>query len=163
MASTSLWKQLYQLLQDECIAYEQLGQLLHEEWSALRKSNYQECVDIARRKEDVLTHIQRVEKERVACVRALSEGLSQEISLDWVLKCSLPESVPAKHTLKQLISVGQRVKQLSENNAGLISRGLHVVREAMNVVHGGLGFQPMYGESGSLKFPSVSTSLNVEG
>ena len=108
-------------------------------------------------------YIERVEQKRMACMKALHEGSSQEISLEWVLKSSLPESAPAKHTLKTLMSVGHKVKQLSKKNAGLISRGLHVVREAMNVVHEGLGFQPMYGESGNLTFPTASTSLNVEG
>ena len=51
MAPGLLWKQLDQLLQDECAAYEKLSKLLDQEWTALRTLDYQECVDITRRKE----------------------------------------------------------------------------------------------------------------
>lgn len=163
MASTGGWERLCLLLQDECLAYEHLLELLREEWSVLRKLEYLELLDVSRRKEVVLNGIRSVEAERSECVRILQQSMSHEEPLSWVEQCPVSEAAPAKQVLSQLVALGQQVKALSAQNSGLISRGMHVVQEALQVVHDGLGVKPLYGESGCLTFSSGVTSLNVKG
>jgi len=163
MASTSGWERLRLLFQDECLAYEHLTELLHEERSVLCQSDYLALLDVSRRKEVVLIRIRSIEEERVACVKKLQQTTVFEEPLAWVAQSTSPEAAPAQQALRQLVAVGQQVKALSEQNTGLISRGLQIVRDAMHVVHEGLGVKPLYGESGCLMFSSATTSLNVEG
>jgi len=163
MASTSRWEQLRHLFHDEYLAYEQLSELLREEWSVLRKFNYLELLDVSRRKEVILIRIRSLEEERLECIKTLQQATVFEEPLAWVAQSTSLEAAPAREVLAQLVVVGQQVKDLSDLNTGLISRGLQVVRDAMHVVHEGLGIKPLYGESGCLTFSSASTSLNVEG
>ncbi|GJL62212.1 MAG: hypothetical protein NPIRA04_08660 [Nitrospirales bacterium] len=163
MTATSGWERLRLLFQDECLAYEHLTELLHEERSVLRQSDYLALLDVSRRKEVVLIRIRSIEEERVDCVKMLQPATAPEEPLAWVAQSTSPEAGPAKDVLKQLVAVGQQVKKLSEQNTGLISRGLQIVRDAMHIVQEGLGAKPLYGESGCLTFSSATTSLNVEG
>ncbi|GJL53203.1 MAG: hypothetical protein NPIRA02_03350 [Nitrospirales bacterium] len=164
MSSTSLWEQLHDLFEEECIAYEQLTELLHEEWTVLRQLDYLHVLDVTRRKEVVMIRIRSIEEERATCLEALRTSLPQEdTSFAWVAESTMPEAVPAQRALTKLVTIGRQVKALSAQNAGLINRGLQVVRDAMSVVHEGVGVKPLYGESGCLTFASASTSLNVEG
>lgn len=163
MSRAHVWGQLTQLLQSEGKAYGHLLDLLKEEWSALRTLNYQEVVEVARQKEDVLTEIANIEKERAICVLRLRQDAGQEPSLQWLAASTLPQAVSAKHALTELVAIGRQVKELSNNNSGLINRGIHVVREAMNAVQEGLGLKPVYSETGELTCPTVATSLNIQG
>ena len=163
MISTSPWEQLCHLFQNECVAYQHLMELLHEEWSVLRQLDYPQLVDVTHRKEVVLSRIRTIEEERVACIRALPQVTSQSELLEWVAQATVPEAARAKGVLTQLISIGKQVKVLSARNTRLINRGLQVVRDAMSVVHEGLGVKPLYGESGCLTYATGATSLNVEG
>lgn len=157
------WQRLSQLLQDECRAYGNLLALLKEEWSVLRKLHYQRLVHIADQKETLLASITNLENDRVTCGKVLNGNREQDASLKWLVQSTLPHALPAKRALKELMSIGAEVKQLSDRNSGLLNRGIHVVREAMKVVQEGLGLQPVYGKSGQMSTPSVPTSLNVEG
>ncbi len=157
------WQQLSQLLREECQAYGKLLELLKEEWTVLRTLNYQRLVHIADQKETLLASITKLENDRVACGRVLSGNRVQDVSLKWLLQSKLPLALPAKHVLSELMSIGAEVKEFSDRNSGLLSRGIHVVREAMKVVQEGLGLQPVYGKSGQMSTPSVPTSLNVQG
>ncbi|WP_447968312.1 flagellar protein FlgN [Nitrospira sp. M1] len=163
MSSASLWEKLRHLFHDEYLAYEHLTELLHEEWTVLRQLDYLQLLDVTRRKEVVMIRIRSIEEERVACVKTLQQSTPQEEPLAWVAQSTVPEAAPAKRALTQLVSIGQQVQALSNQNSGLINRGLQVVREAMSLVHEGVGVKPLYGESGCLTFAAASTSLNVEG
>ena len=157
------WVDLQKLFQEECTAYHRLAELLEEEWTVLKQLDPARLHDVSDRKEEILKQIEGLESARTRCVRQFHPIDDHEQSLDWVVNSKLPESRPVQRILRQLVSIGKRVKQLSNQNSRLISRGLHIAREAMQVVHDGLGHQPMYGETGSLKFPASPTSLNVTG
>ena len=163
MSQAYVWAQLTQLLQAEGKAYGQLLDLLKEEWSALRTLNYQEVVEVARQKEDVLTRIANIEKERAICALRLRQDAEHDSFLQWLVTSTHSQSLPAKHALTELVAIGQQVKELSNKNSGLINRGMYVVQEAMNVVQEGLGLKPVYGETGQLTCPTVATSLNIQG
>ncbi|MCA9472470.1 MAG: flagellar protein FlgN [Nitrospirales bacterium] len=157
------WGELQRLFQEECAAYRRLADVLEEEWTLLKRLDHARLHDISDRKEDILKHIEGLERSRTHCVQLLHPIDSSKQSLEWVVHTQVPESIPVKRILRQLISIGKRVKQLSDQNSRLISRGLHIVREAMQVVHEGLGYQPMYGETGGLRFPGRPTSLDIKG
>lgn len=163
MSRENLWNQLSHLLQNECSAYEQLLELLNDEWAVLRTLQYQRLVQIAGQKEEILASITNLERDRVVCGKGLYDDGSEGDSLKWLAESTHPHALPAKRALKKLVAIGSQVKQLSNRNSGLLSRGLHVVREAMTVVQEGLGLVPVYGESGQLSSPSVATSLNIQG
>ncbi|MGB0908742.1 MAG: flagellar export chaperone FlgN [Nitrospirales bacterium] len=163
MTGKDPWSQLSLLLQQECRVYEQLLELLNDEWTVLRTLQYQRLVQIASQKEEILASITNLERDRVICGKGLHKDGSQGKSLKWLVESTHPHAIPAKQALRKLMSIGSQVEQLSNRNSGLLSRGLHVVREAMMVVQEGLGLVPVYGESGQLSSPSVATSLNLQG
>ncbi len=163
MIQEQRWKQLSHLLQEECRAYGILLSLLKKEWSVLRTLNYQELLKIAAQKEEILLSITDLERDRIACGHVLDRQESEGQSLQWLAESTRPQARPAQRVLKELHAIGSQVKRLSDRNAELLNRGLHVVRGAMMVVQEGLGLQPVYGESGQLSTPSMATSLNVEG
>ena len=163
MTQEHLWEQLTQLLQAECAAYGQLLDILGEEWSVLRTVNYHGLLEMSGRKEHILAHITQIEHDRATCIRELHRDAGQGESLQWLSKSTLPHARPAQRIFKELKAIGLEVKQLSDRNAGLIGRGLHVVREALNVVQEGFGMQSVYEISGRLTVPTIATSLNLEG
>ena len=163
MKKVSQWTRLTQLIQAESEAYGQLLNLLIEEEKVLRRVHYQGVLDVTQQKENVLTCIRKIEKDRVACGEQLCEEAHVPSFFQWLVSETSQHAQPAKRAWQELIKIGRQVKQYSDRNSGLIDRGLHVVREAMHVVQESLGNHPLYGENGGLSFSSTSTSLHVRG
>ena len=163
MSQTGLWGQLGLALQKERDAYQQLFTLLAEELSALKNMNHLSLADLNHHKESTLQIISQCEHERSALLRKLVDPSFKGNLLEWLWESSAPQAAVVKPMLRDLVTIGKQVKQIGENNSGLTVRALHVVREAIGMIHRGLGSQPVYGESGQLKFPSMTTSLNLQG
>ena len=163
MSQRRLWEQLRSALQKERDAYHQLFALLSEELPALKTMNPHGLADLNHKKESTLHVITQCEQERSALLSQLADPSFKGNLLEWLWESSLPQAALVKPMLQELVSIGKQVKQIGQNNSGLTVRALHAVREAIGMIHSGLGSQPVYGESGQLRFPSMATSLNLQG
>ena len=163
MSRTGPWTQLNSALLKERNTYRQLSHLLTEEWTALKAMDHHRVVDLTHQKERLLSLITQYEQERNSYLRKLAGPLFQGDLLKWLSQSRAPQAKVAQQTLDELVSVGERVKHMGENNSGLTVRALHVVRETIGLIRTGLGAQPVYGESGQLRFPSVTSCVNLQG
>ena len=163
MSHMRLWEQLGSALQNERDAYRQLFALLSEELPAIKKMNPHSLADLNQQKESILQLIAQCEQERSALLRKMADPSFQGNLLGWLWNSTSPQAALVKPVLRELVFIGKQVKTIGENNSGLTVRALHVVREAIGMIHSGLGSQPVYGESGQLRFPSMATSLNLQG
>ena len=163
MSQIRLWEQLRSALQKERDAYHQLFALLSEEFPAIKNMNPHGLADLNHQKESTLQIISQCEQERSALLSKLVDPSFKGNLLEWLWHSSAPQAAVVKPMLRDLVSIGKQVKKIGENNSGLTVRALHVVREAIGMIHSGLGSQPVYGESGQLRFPSMATTLNLQG
>ena len=163
MSQIRLWEQLRSALQKERDAYHQLFALLSDELPALKKMNHLSLADLNLQKESTLQIISKCEQERSALLRKLADPSFKGNLLEWLWNSSTSQAAVVKPVLRELVSIGKQVKKIGENNSGLTVRALHAVREAIGLIHSGRGSQPVYGETGQLRFPSMATSLNLQG
>ena len=163
MSQQRLWEQLRFALQKERDAYHQLSALLSEEVPALKTMNQHLLADLNLQKESTLQIIAQCEQERSALLSKLADSSFNGNLLEWLWHTSASQAALVKPVLQELVSIGKQVKNIGEKNSGLTVRALHAVREAIGMIHSGLGSQPVYGESGQLRFPSMGTSLNLQG
>jgi hypothetical protein len=65
--------------------------------------------------------------------------------------------------LIELLRLARTIQDQGKKNETLIRRIQHSVREAMHFIYTGLGTGPVYQESGTLNFPSVPSSVHLQG
>lgn len=157
------WIQLTALLRREQENCQGLLDILMEEESALQALDQQKLASIHERQERILHRMAADQRERNARLRDLAGASWQGNLLTWLSKTPSPQAATAQAALRDLVAVGRRVQDVRERNAALSARGLHIVREAIGVIYAGRGIQPVYKESGALNFPSLTTSLDLQG
>ena len=163
MNQPSSWEALIHTLRSERDAYHDLSVLLIEEHPLLRSMDHQRLLEVNSRKEAVLDSIRHLEQERTARLKEFPGSRSLDDFAEWLASTKFSQVEEVQAALNELVNIAKRVKQQSEENAGLTFRALYIVREALGLIYSGLGTQPVYGDSGQLTFPSVATSMNLKG
>lgn len=166
MDQTRQWTQLIQALETERNAYQELSALLRKEHECLCQWNHQGLFEITGKKEEVVSLLASLEVQRVSLLQELTNAkptLESYVFPPFWIKHFPPFSQVAGHRVQELMETASNAAKLSRTNKLLVYRGLSLVREALRLIHSGIGNEPVYGGAGTLEFPAVSSSLTVLG
>lgn len=160
------WQEFISMLEAERNAYAMLLTLLQEEQGLLERFAHQQLLDLAGRKEDILARLSSFEQTRQTVMASIlgtavpSHATSVEEHLSRHRHAMARE---AATRFQEVIELARRAKIQGRKNTALVHRGLATVREALRLIYAGIGQEPVYGESGTLQFAGLSSSVNVTG
>ena len=160
------WKHLLQTLQVERTAYTSLSTLRSEEYHLLRKMDHQGLPNLTERKEALLVDLQSLEQGRNTLVNELIGGHHHSNPSEWLKLLSqgpLPWGKRSATELGRVLIIAREVAEQGRRNAGLVYRGLAMVREALRLIYSGGSREPVYGKSCHLNLPQVTSSLSIRG
>jgi hypothetical protein len=139
-----------------------VGLLAHEE-RTLRIMDRQGLTEVNNQKEQVLDAMCRLEQQIERELQQLAGSHIHESVRSWLKKAQDPRAQSAHGMLIELLCLARTIQDQGKKNETLIRRIQHSVREAMHFIYTGLGTGPVYQESGTLNFPSVPSSVHLQG
>jgi len=160
---SATWERLLGMLTQAQSSFQcYIGLLAHEERN-LRIMDRQGLTEVNDQKEQVLEEMCRLEQQVKGELQQLAGSHAHESVSSWLMKVQDPRAQLAHGMLIELLRLARTIQDQGKTNETLIGRIQRSVREAMNFIYTGLGSGPVYQESGTLNFPSVPSSVHLQG
>ena len=166
MSQAETWEDLLSLLRAERTTYQHLSTLLTQELDALRAFSDQGLLEIAEKKKVVLEDLRFLDQRRVNLFTRLLRPMSPQNPTEWLQhlsQASSPWGAQASLEFKGVMVIARTVAQQGRQNAELMHRGVSMVREALRLIYSGGEVEPTYQGSGTLRLPTFTSSLSVQG
>jgi hypothetical protein len=160
---SATWERLLGLLTEAQSSFQcYVGLLAHEE-RTLRLMDRQGLTEVNNQKEHGLEAMCRLEQQVKDELQQLAGSHAQESVRSWLKKVQDPRAQLAHDMLIELLRLAHTIQDQGKKNETLIGRIQHSVCEAIQFIYAGLGTGPVYQESGTLNFPSVPSSVHLQG
>jgi len=151
------------MLAEAQFSFQEYFSLLSHEERTLRVMDRQGLTDVNSQKEQVLDAMFQLEQQVERELRQLGGSEGQESIWNWLKKARDPRAQSAHGMLIELLRLGRIIQEQGKKNEVLIRRIQHRVGEAIHFMYAGLGTGPVYQGSGTLNFPSVPSSVHLQG
>jgi hypothetical protein len=163
LPQSATWERLLGMLTEAQSSFQcYVGLLAHEE-RTLRIMDRQELAEVNNQKEQVLDAMCQLERQVESELQQLAGPYIHESVSSWLKKVQDPRARTAHDRLIELLRLACTIQEQGKKNETLIRRIQYSVREAMQFIYIGLGTGPVYQESGTLNFPSVPSSVHLQG
>jgi hypothetical protein len=158
------WEGLLTVLAEAHSLFQEfLGLLSHEE-RYLRMLNRHELSDVNSKKEHVLNAMLRIEQQIERGLHQLVGFNGRESIWSCLKQARDPRAQRASVMLTDLIRLASVIQEQGQTNTALICRIQHRVSEVISFIYAGLGGAgPVYRGSGILTYPSVPSSVHLQG
>jgi len=166
MSHIETWEDLLSLLRSERTTYQQLSTLLIRELDALRNFSDQTLLELAEKKTFVLEELRVLDQRRVFLFARLLGPIRTPNPSEWLRMLPhgpSPWGAQATQEFQNVISLARTVGQQGRQNAELAHRGVSMVREALRLIYSGGEVDPVYQGSGTLRLPTLTSSLSIRG
>ncbi|MDH4194186.1 MAG: flagellar protein FlgN [Nitrospirota bacterium] len=157
------WERLLTLLAEAQSLFQEYVSLLSHEERTLRIMDRQGLTDVNSQKEQVLDAMCRLEQQVERELRQLGGPEVHESIRSWLQKARDPRAQSAHGLLTELLRLADTIQKQGKKNESLIRRIQHRVGEAIHFMYTGVGTGPVYQGSGTLNFPSVPSSVHLQG
>ncbi|MDT3779507.1 flagellar export chaperone FlgN [Nitrospira sp. MA-1] len=157
------WERLLKALAEAQAAFQQYGVLLFQEAHSLRIMDQPKLVEVNSQKEQVLNSMRRLEKQVEGALHQLVGDVAQETIWTWLKANPDPQAQTVQSMLIDLRRLARLIQEQGKKNESAIRPIYHRVCEAIQVMYTGLGTGPVYQGSGTLYFPSVPSSVYLQG
>jgi hypothetical protein len=157
------WEDFQVLLAEMQVLFQDFLSLLKKEERLLVVMNRQGVADITEKKEQVLDGMRRYEQQVIGVMHQLSGSEHQGQLGDWLRNVPHRHAVAANTIFHELIGLTRKIQDQGKKNESRIRRMQHVVRGAINLIYAGVGAGPVYEGSGTLRTPSVLSSVQLHG
>lgn len=157
------WERLLEMLAEAQSVFQRYGVLLFQEAHSLRIMDRPKLVEISSQKEQVLEMMCQLEQQVEGELYRLAGSTAQESIWNWLKAVPDPRAQLAQRMLTDLLRLARLIQEQGKKNEALIFPVYHRVREAIQVMYTGLGTGPVYQGSGTLHFPSVPSSVHLQG
>lgn len=157
------WEHLQILLAEMQALFQDFLSLLKKEERLLLMMDRQGVADNTEKKEQVLDGMRRYEQQVMGVMLQLA-GPEHQVHLGgWLRNVPHQHAVSANTIFHELIGLTRKIQEQGKKNESLIRRTQHVVRGAINLIYAGVGTGPVYQGSGTLRAPSVLSSVQLHG
>ncbi len=160
---SATWERLLEMLAESQAVFHQFGVLLFQEAHSLRNMDQSKLVEVNSQKEQVLDTMRRLEQQVECELYQLAGAVPQESIWSWLKAVPDPRAQSAQSMLIELLRLARLIQEQGKKNDAVIRPIYHRVREAIHVIYTGLGTGPVYQGSGVLNFPSVPSSVHLQG
>jgi hypothetical protein len=157
------WERLLVILEEAQSSFQQYFSLLSHEEHTLRTMDPKGLTDVNSQKEQVLDAMCRLAQQVERELRWLAGLEAHESIWSWLKKARDPRAQLAHGMLTELLRLARRIQEQGKRNEDFIRRIQHRVREAIHFMYTGVGTGPVYQGSGTLNFPSVPSSVHLQG
>jgi hypothetical protein len=157
------WERLLAMLGEAQSSFQEYFFLLSHEERTLRIMDRQGLADVNSQKEEVLDVMCRLEQQVEREIQQLAGPAVHEGTWSWLKKSPDPRAQSAHGMLNELLRLAHTIQKQGKKNEALIRRIQHRVGEAIHFMYTGLGRGPVYQGSGTLNFPSVPSSVHLQG
>ncbi len=158
-----MWDELLVILAEAQSSFQEYIALLAHEERTLRMMDRQGLTDVNDQKEQVLNRICRLEQQVEGKLQLLVGVTVTKSIWSWLKKASEPRAQSAHAKLAELLRLARMIQEQGKKNEALIHRIQHRVQEAIHFMYTGVGTGPVYQGSGTLNFPSVPSSVHLQG
>ncbi len=159
----AMWDRLLLLLADTQSSFQEYIVLLSHEERTLRIMDRQGLTDVNGQKEQVLNRMCRLEQQVESELQQLAGATVTQSIWSWLKKAGHPLAQSAHAMLAELLRLSRMIQEQGKKNEALIHRIQYRVREAIHFMYTGMGTGPVYQGSGTLNFPSVPSSVHLQG
>ena len=160
---SATWDRLLKALAEAQSAFQQYGVLLFQEAHGLRTMDQRNLVEVNSQKEQVLDTMRRLEQQVEQELHQLVGADAQESIWNRLKADPDPRARSAHGMLVDLLRLARLIQEQGKKNEAMIRPLYYRVREAVQVRYTGLGTGPVYQGSGALNFPSVPSSVHLQG
>jgi len=157
------WDHLQVLLGEMQVLFQDFLSLLSQEERLLLVMDRQGVADITEKKEQVLDGMRRYEQQVMGVMHRLAGSDHQGHLGGWLRNLHHRHAVSANTMFQELMGLTRKIQEQGKKNEAIIQRTQHVVREAINLIYAGVGTGPVYQGSGTLRAPSVLSSVQLQG
>ncbi len=157
------WERLLAMLAEAQSSFQEYFSLLSHEERTLRIMDRQGLTDVNSQKEQALDAMCRLEQQVERELRQLGGPEGHESIGSWLQKARDPRAQSAHGMLTELLRLARTIQEQGKKNEVLIRRVQQRVREALHFMYTGWGTGPVYQGSGALNFPSVPSSVHLQG
>ena len=157
------WERLLAMLAEAQSSFQEYFSLLSREERILRVMDRQGLTAVNSQKEHVLDAMCRLAQQVERELRHLGGVGVHESIWNWLTNVQDPRAQSAHDMLTELLRLASTIQEQGKKNEGLICRIQHRVREAIHFMYTGLGTAPVYQGSGTLNFPSLPSSVHLQG
>ncbi len=161
--SSSRWDDLCRIFQKTQRVCEEYLSLLEGEEKLVQQMDRTGLSEILGRKEQVLDSLCRYEREVENVLQALVNEQGYSSWADWLEREPSGQADVVQDWLGKLRHLARQIHNQGKTNEIRIRRSQHVVREAVNLIYAGVGSGPVYQGSGTLRTPSVLSSVQLQG
>jgi len=161
--SSETWDHLQVLLAEMQALFQNFLSLLNKEERLLLVMDRQGVADITEKKDQVLDGMQRYEQQVMGVMCQLAGSEHQGHLGGWLRNVPHRHAVSTNTIFHELNGLIQKIQEQGKKNESLIRRTQHVVRGAINLIYAGVGTGPVYQGSGTLRAPSVLSSVQLHG
>jgi len=161
--SSPRWDDLLGLFQNTHREFEEYLSLLEAEEKLVQRMDRPGLVEITDRKEQVLDSLCRYEQEVKVALQAFVKGEGHTSLSAWLDQAPPRQGEVVQEWLSKLRHAAGQIHDQGKTNEVRIRRTQHVVREAVNLIYAGVGTGPVYQGSGTLRAPSVLSSVQLQG
>lgn len=159
----AMWERLLVMLAEAQSSFQEYFALLTHEEHTIRIMDRKGLTDVNGQKEQVLDRMCRLEKQVERELQQLVGATVTENLLSWLKKAADPRAQSAHGMLTELLRLARMIQEQGKKNEALICRIQHSVREAIHFMYTGVGTGPVYQGSGIMNFPSVPSSVHLQG
>jgi hypothetical protein len=145
------------------MSFQQYLRLLALEERTLRIMDRQGLTEVNSQKEQVLDAMCRLEPQIEREFQQLAGVEGQRSLWSWLSKSHDPRAKSAHGLLTELLGLAGLIQDQGKKNEALICRTQLRVREAIHFMSTKWSPGPLYQGSGSLNFPSVPSSVHLQG
>ncbi|GJL57155.1 MAG: hypothetical protein NPIRA03_00120 [Nitrospirales bacterium] len=160
---SATWERLLEMLAEAQSVFQRYGVLLFQEAHSLRIMDRPKLVEVSSQKEQALERMCQLEQQVEGELYRLAGSPAQESIWNWLKAVPDPRAQLAQRMLTDLLRLARLIQEQGKKNEALIFPIYHRVREAIQVMYTGLGTGPMYQGTGTLHFPSVPSSVHLQG
>lgn len=160
---SATWQRLLEMLAEAQSVFQRYGVLLFQEAHSLRAMDRPKLVEVNSQKESALETICQLEQQIERELHGLAGSAAHESIWSWLKAVPDPRAQLAQAMLTDLLRLAHLIQEQGKKNDALIRPIYHKVREAVQVMYTGLGTVPVYQGTGILHFPSVPSSVHLQG
>lgn len=160
---SATWERLLEMLAEAQSVFQQYCVLLFQEAHSLRIMDQPKLLEVNSQKEQVLDTMRRLEQQVERELHQLAGAVAQESIWSWLKAVPDLRAQSAQSMLIELLRLARLIQEQGKKNEAVIRPIYHRVREAIHVIYTGLGTGPVYQGSGVLNFPSVPSSVHLQG
>lgn len=159
----AMWERLLVMLGEAQASFQEYFALLTHEERAIRIMDRQGLTDVNGHKEQVLDRMCRLEQQVERELQQLIGPTVTENFLSWLKKATDPRAQSVHGLLTDLLRLAGLIQEQGKKNEALICRTQHRVRDAIHFMYTGMGTGPVYQGSGIVNFPSIPSSVHLQG